>query len=535
MPKRLIIDSELATLNADEIFDDWAWPVGQLQYDTPITNFIEWTDRLHQQSNVSEQLLSALYISKPGLLKDLSYIAAAYLDVTLARQSGYSPVFWDDKYLYQMVAEDSYPQIVPTDILSIPHPVGVRAKLRNRIARSVRNRKFNQQIQVATKNFSIGPNQLTNEIIPSNTQPLRRTHDDVLRSRRNPKSPERISELAQHISNKFVEEIESVAGRSSQNFATYINWLVEKYLEAGWQDTNAPDTIAKHISNSKLFTGTGGSLAARLTSFQFLRAGHQVIRTTHGGDTPMFADVLVPTTEFPFATTFVAYGESGASALNTTIKSRSESTTPHYTNNFVASGSKSHAAIYESSRNATIRPIKNVTVIAGSFSGMFPVMPHMKFHDLVYLEWHRRLLASLGQHGYSVTSKRHPKGSLTDRRLFDTITNSELIETPMSAIQESTDAYVIDFPASAFMEALCTLKPVILIDTGVRRMTPSARADLLESVEFIEATFDDRNRIIIDESKLRDAIETPVDIDSREKLINDYLLRPSDDFESIFS
>jgi hypothetical protein len=535
MSKRLTIDSELAPLTGDAMFQDWSWPVAQSQYDTPITNFIEWTDRLHEQIGNSEQLLAAFYISKPGLLKDLSYISTALLDVTLASQCGYEPVFNDDKYLYKMVVEDSYPRIVPTEILSTPHPVGIRSKLRNRIARSVRIRSFSRQIQIASTNFSIGPNQLTSELTPPDTQALRRTHDDVLRARPNINIPSEATGLSQVISKRFIDEIESVVGSTSKNLASYIEWLVQKYLTTGWQDINARDHVAKRTANSNLFTGTGGGLAARLTSYQFLRAGHTVIRTTHGGDSPLFEDVLWPTTEFPFASTYVAYGESGASSLTETIANRLESTTPHYVNGVVASGSKSHSAIYNSSRNVQPRSAQNVTVIAGSFTGMTPVMPHMKFHDLVYLEWHRRLLASISKHGYSVTSKRHPKGSLTDRHLFDGIVDHELIETPMSAVQKTTDVYVVDFPASAFMEALCTLKPVVLIDTGVRRMKPAARIELMKSVEFVEATFDENNRITIDDSLLRSAIESPVDVEAREQLINDYLLRPTDNFQSIYS
>ncbi len=535
MSKRLIIDSELATAGNARTSDDWSWPVKHSQYDTPITNFIEWTDQLHELINVPEQMLSAFYISKPGLIKDISYIAAAYLDITLARQNGLTPEFNADKYLYEMVSNDSYPHSAPTEIVSTPHPVGVRARLRNRVARYVRNRRFRQGIKTHTANFSIGSNQLTSEISPSGTQSLRRTHEDVLRSRPSTRLPADLADLVELISNKFVGEIESITGSTSQNFSEHIKWISKKYLTDGWKYTNSQDLVAGLPSNTKLFTGTGGGLAARITSYQFLRAGLDVVRTTHGGDSPMFTDVMWPATEFPFATTYVAYGEVGASSLISTINQRPDSTIPHYTKQVVAAGSKSHSTIHNSLRNAKPRLIRNVTVIAGSFSGPYPVMPHMKLHDLVYLDWHRRLLTSISQYGYSVTSKRHPKGRLVDRNLFDGIVDHELISTPMSAVQESTDAYVVDFPASAFMEALCTLKPVVLIDMGVRRMKQSARVELQKSVQFIEATFDEYNRIKIDETQLRNAIESPVDVDAREKLINDYLLRPSDDFQSIYS
>ena len=78
------------------------------------------------------------------------------------------------------------------------------------------------------------------------------------------------------------------------------------------------------------------------------------------------------------------------------------------------------------------------------------------------------------------------------------------------------------------------MKPVILIDMPVRRMLESARTVLAKSVEFVSASFDEGNRVVIDETELKDAIEAPVNIDEREQLIQDYLLRPSRDFDSIY-
>jgi hypothetical protein len=164
---------------------------------------------------------------------------------------------------------------------------------------------------------------------------------------------------------------------------------------------------------------------------------------------------------------------------------------------------------------------------------MYPVVPHMKLHDVVYLEWHRRLLASITNLGYLAVSKRHPKGLLANGRLFSDVSHDELLDKPMRTVEYSADAYVIDFPASAFMEVLCTLKPVVVIDVSSRRMLPSARTKLAKSVSFVSASVDERNRVVIDEAELMEAIEKPVDFDAREQLIQDFLLRPSDDFRSI--
>ena len=542
MPTRLIIDSEIAARDMPSLFgNEWKWPITQDQYDQPITDFIEWSDELHSEISDSEQLLAAYFLCKSALLNDLSYLSAGLLDISISRQAGFVPEYGEDKYLYQMIDEDSYPRIVPAELQVTSQSLGVQAKLRawaRRHARGMSDRRALRSTSVS--NYSIGLNPLTREIAPTTTQRIRRTHADVIRGRSNQSIPERVTDLAGLISTKFCEFLAPVAGTVSSNYNAYIQWLANEHLAYAWTDAGTADSLSKSGSanrtQSRLFTGTGGGYAARLTAYQFARSGRQVIRTTHGGDTPLFDDVTWPSVEFPFASTYVAYGEHGARNLATNIANRSESSTQIYADNVVGTGSKYHQSIRDSATatSNTNQPIRNVSVITGSFTGMYPVMPHMKLHDVVYLEWHRRLLASITNLGYLAVSKRHPKGLLANKRLFSDVSHDELLDTPMSAVEHSPDAYVIDFPASAFMEALCTLKPIVVIDVSSRRMLPSARTELANSVSFVSASFDKRNRVVIDDSKLMEAIEKPVDIDAREQLIQDYLLRPSDDFRSIY-
>ena len=60
MPTTLIIDSEIAARDMPSLFgNQWNWPITQSQYDQPITDFIEWSDELHNEISNSEQLLAA--------------------------------------------------------------------------------------------------------------------------------------------------------------------------------------------------------------------------------------------------------------------------------------------------------------------------------------------------------------------------------------------------------------------------------------------------------------------------------------------
>ena len=536
MKKRLIIDSQLAAQDPAGVFgNDWSWPVAQSQYDDPITEFIEWSDELHKEINDSPRLIAAYFLIKAVLLKDLSYLSAARVDMTTADQQGLTPVYSADKYLYRMVHENSYPRVVPSEIRNIRKPVGLRRKFREWAARYGRTINDRRALRSpTTRSFSIGGNSLTAQIAPGDTRRLRLTHSEVIRRRSGRAAPKRVAELAELISSRFCTGLETATGKASPEFAEYIRWLTTRHLADAWDDAGGGNALDSVPRGSTLFTGTGGGYAARLMAYRFCRSGLRVLRTTHGGDTPFFNEALWPSVEFPFASSYVAFGELGARSLSDTISKRTESNTLNYVRSAVAAGSNLHQKIRDSARPQSAYRVSTVSVVAGSFTGMYPVLPHMKLHDVVYMEWHRRLLATVRDLGYRAVSKRHPKGLLSNQFIFQDVAHDELLNMPMDAIQQSTDAYVIDFPASAFMEALCTMKPVVIIDIPVRRMHPAARAQISESVEFVAASFDAGNRVVIDQEQLRDALEKPVDTDARERLVQDYLLRPSADFNSLF-
>jgi hypothetical protein len=49
----------------------------------------------------------------------------------------------------------------------------------------------------------------------------------------------------------------------------------------------------------------------------------------------------------------------------------------------------------------------------------------------------------------------------------------------------------------------------------------------------VKATFDDRNKVVIDPDQLIEALRKPVDLDARRRFLNDFLLTPSPGYSSI--
>ena len=537
MNKRLIIDSQLAAQSMSNVFErGWNWPVPQANYDRLVTEVIEWADELHLELGDSPRLLTAFLLIKADLLKDLSYYLAGWLDVAKARENGTELVFSPDQYIYSSLLSDEFINRIPTKYNATSKRGGLKGTIRARLSRIKRARNNRSASRSTdTARFLIGANPLAVQITGNEVLRVGFNLDDIARHRPAlTETPGRLSELADRISTEVVDAISRNTLGPSKQFISHIRYITSTHLKKGWRDAGLKSIFSPTSQNSTLVTGTGSGYAARLLSHQFLSDGFKVIRASHGGEAPLFNDLLWSSIELPFATNYVVHGASAAAATTETITKRTEAAVPQYASSVIAVGSRHHASIREAARPPVTNLRKTVSVISESLTGMHRITPHMKPHDVVYMEWHRRLLQDIGRLGYTVFAKRHPKGMMAGKNIFDDVSTEELLQTSMASIEQRTDVYVIDFAAAAFMESICTLKPVVFIDLKIRLMRPEVRSFLRKSVAIVDATFDQDNRVTIDQSDLREALETPVDLDARDEFLKQYLLRPSSNVDSLF-
>ena len=105
----------------------------------------------------------------------------------------------------------------------------------------------------------------------------------------------------------------------------------------------------------------------------------------------------------------------------------------------------------------------------------------------------------------------------------------------MSDIFDFADAYVMDIAGGAFIEALCTLKPVVLIDIPNRRMTKEGRKRIGESVQVVRAEFDENNRVTASYDRIIEGLRTPVNIEARRSFISEYLTTPDTGLEQLIA
>ena len=534
MAKSLIIDTRLIPDNLEKFFTpDLSWPVHQSEYDEPLARFITWLDEIHTEIEDAPRLLNAFLLVKSDLTKDLCYYTSSWIDVAEATQNDIELIYGSDQHIIQELLADEFYGHLPTDMRRYKATPNLKTSVRSRLSRLKRYIQ-NKKSLASNKSqvYSTSLNHLGNQITPAATLPLRFTSEDLRRKRiKTADTPNRVKELAHQISAELIKFIGKNCAPPSRAFSNHLYHISLKYLQNGWTDAAMGTVFPDIKSGSTLITGTGSGYSARLLSYQFLNNDQRVIRTTHGGDQPLFSDMRIFTIEFPFASTYVTYGDKAAQTLQKIIKKKSESNYRYYTKSVQAAGSDQHTQIRH--RSKINKTVNTVTVITGCFYGMYRVVPRRSLHDIVYMEWHRRLLKMTRSYGYTVISKRHPKGFMSEVPVFSDIAHLELLNVSMKNIERQTDAYVIDVASSAFMEAICTVKPVVLINMPMVHIKADALSQMRKSVSIIPASFDENNFVTIERELLREALEKPVDIAAREKLINDYLLRPSANLDSI--
>jgi hypothetical protein len=531
MSHRYIVDIHHAAIDPATIFDDsWNWPIPQNHYDDLTRELIEWFDQLHLEFANDQDALIAFQLIKPDLIKELSCFACALIEVSVMHRSRSQLVYESSETLFEMIDNDQYTDYSVIRFMRTQRTASLNTSIRTWAAGFKRRVGRRSASKVTTVNaLALNLNPIGRQIASESTLAFQFVMPDLMRARsRQSQIPAIFDILTDKILQKLRSLLTVIDTNLSTNAQAYVRRTIKLHFTNAWSDFSIKSQISGLDANSTLITGTGGNYAARVVSQQFWREGANVIRTSHGGDTPLFKEWVWPNIEVPFTSSLIMFGNNSAEAVRGQIAARSESTLPMYPKSIEAAGSDAHAAIWNRSpAPAGAENIKSVTVVAASFMGILRAVPHKKLHDIVYYEWHRRLLRELSKANYSVLSKRHPKGLFAGQNIFGDTGAVELLRAPMAQVEQSTDAYVIDFPGTALLEALCTKKPVVLIDLPIKMMTGVARTSLGKAAQIVQARFDERNRVIIDYDELEEALNVPVNMAAREKFVQDFLLSPT--------
>jgi hypothetical protein len=230
--------------------------------------------------------------------------------------------------------------------------------------------------------------------------------------------------------------------------------------------------------------------------------GGRVISFSHGGliglyDTPTFAF-----SEFALSDEFITYTPVSI-ALFDKIKANHS---PLKNNQFIINSidTQVYFKLWRKHKNKALPlKIKKVMLLG------FPLNQIRNYtmaggFSLMRLDLELRIIESLEKSGYRVIYKVHPDRRQEAKGLFQGFNNVEIWEGYFEDCLDQVDAFIFShLRTTAFSSALCTNKPIISLrlEPEFFKPLPEAQELLAKRCDFINAQFDERNRIIFNEKE----------------------------------
>lgn len=254
----------------------------------------------------------------------------------------------------------------------------------------------------------------------------------------------------------------------------------------------------------RLWSGSGGNYAARALGIEVMRRGGETVRYDHGGSTGMIdGPDSLSLRETTVSTRFVVPTEAVAQLCRAQDVARPVCGFPPAEISHGTGDPHMRGAARLAPRPNGARP--RVIYATGALYGFRQLIPPV-LHDPVYLDWQLRVAEALGALPVDVLLKPHPEGIFRGQRhplAYAGTVTSERFE----AVMASADIFVFDFALStAFWTALCSDRPVVLLDLGLAPFHPTIREELERRCRIVTAHWDIHNIPRVEREELGQAI-----------------------------
>jgi hypothetical protein len=514
-------------------FDNFSWPIPQQTYDSVARAFIDFLESLLVSPSLSESERFDLALSITPIANESFFFSGSHMMMDICDRNGQEPVFSPNGLYYPVIAEYRCAGggSVSEYLLQMQ-----KDRSKSFAAKFVRPYgKRLRQYQLAARSFVTRPrvyhmasNKLMNEWLAPEHVGLAPLISSTGSGNEQIGRNQPVRELSSHIAENFGSIVASHGFGTDQLLLEYIRRTASIHLSNAkfWREKNHERFF--NTRDSILLAPTAGGFVSRLMSHVFQRNELPVVRFTHGGERGLIDDPRWHYPELMFTDSYIVHGRTEATQVADAVRRKTSILTSKNLQ-VVGAGSKFHSRLrIQHGGKKTSGRVRNVMVVTASMTGEIRPAFVSKAEEVTYLEWHLRLLESIRGDGYNVVSKRHPKGSLSSTKLFGGIASDELTDSYFTDQLKNVDAFVFDFAASAFMEALCTNKPVVLIETPYRPLLPTGRAEVASTCTIVTAEYDQQNRLVMDFGEVIRGLEEPVDAQLREAFVENYLLQPSE-------
>ena len=513
-------------------FEKFNWPISQQTYDSVARAFIQILEAITTESTLEESDRLDLALSILPIVNESFFYAGSHMIIDRCDRLGRKYIFSPDCLYYNAITQY---RARPTN--SIQNYLLEMQSNRRRGFTSKHispRRKTLRRYQLAVKSklshprlYQMTTNRLMKEWTSSEFVSLRSLASTTGWGLERLGHQQPQTHLSDHIAHSFAKILTAHQFSTDKLLLEYLRRISAIHLSIAnfWRNKNHEKYF--NTDKSVLLTATAGGFESRLMSHVFQRNHLPVIRFTHGGERGLINDPRWHYGELMFADQYLVHGRTEAKQVSDAI-SRETSSLTTQSIKIIGVGSRFHADIRSrDSDSITTRKVHNVMVVTTAFLGEVRPAFTSAGEDIIYMEWHVRLLKSIQNANFNVISKRHPKGSINNTKLFTGLVTDELTEGSFTDLTATADAFVFDFAASAFMEALCTNKPVVLIETPIRRLLKAGRKEVQEICTIVQADFDENNRIVADFDEVIAGLSKPVDPTARQLFLENYLLAPS--------
>lgn len=262
--------------------------------------------------------------------------------------------------------------------------------------------------------------------------------------------------------------------------------------------------LAQVAIGDEVWAGSGGNYALRAIGLAVLRRGGTVTRFAHGGAAGLddyirlgsFIDLL-PSSRFVVATQRLAEVVADRRRADPSVA---------YAGADVAGASGDPVFRAVPARNpgsGQRRP--RVLYVTTLFTGTTQHLPPT-LADPVYFDWQLRLLDMLRTFPCELVVKPHPENHvLWNRQPIEP--HAVCDNRPFRTALAEADVLLFDFAlTTAFWEALCSDRPVVLVQPAGERLNPALRDLYAARLKRVDVRHDERNRPTVDSAALAAAL-----------------------------
>jgi hypothetical protein len=257
---------------------------------------------------------------------------------------------------------------------------------------------------------------------------------------------------------------------------------------------------------ARLFSGTGGKRMSRALGLEIMRRDGDVVRHDHGGSFVLLdSPDSVALNEMSVSTRFVVATPAAAGSKGLRVARQRAALLGNCTIEGGPGDPGFDVGNAGLARTQMPGGRRRVMYVSTLFYGLHQVSPPVLPAPL-YADWQTRLIGLLRSMPVDFACKPHPGGLQPPPALAPT-RDARTVAARFEEAVADVDVLIYDFPATTTLAVgLCTDRSIVLVDHGTMRFGESHRDAIAARCRIVPATYDERNRPIVDRDELEAAI-----------------------------